>query len=160
MRKTNTIEDYIISEDGNIINAHTGRILKPRYNNKGYGRVQIGGKDYFIHRLVANQYIPNPENKEQVNHIDGDKRNNAVSNLEWVSNKENRYHALENGLHLCGERCKWSKLEQQDVDFIRDNAYRGVDWLANWAGVSRATIQDILSYRTWKYQTKRYAGLV
>ena len=83
-------------------NLRDGRILKTQPDKKGYHRLRmtINRKKYSfkLHRLVAQAFIPNPENKPQVNHIDGDKNNNAVSNLEWVSNKENAHHAISNGL--------------------------------------------------------------
>lgn len=65
----------------------------------------IGGRKYFVHGLVADMYIPNPQNKEQVNHKDGNKQNNNVENLEWVSNNENKYLAMINHLTPAGEKC-------------------------------------------------------
>ena len=77
-------------------------VLKQGINHKGYKRVSITidrkKKTYFVHRLVANAFIPNPKLLPQVNHIDGNKENNSVNNLEWVTNQENAVHAIENGL--------------------------------------------------------------
>lgn len=93
-----TIEDYIITKDGKVINKHNGHISKPQLNGKGYLRVNIGHTLKFVHRLVAEKYIPNPDNKPQVNHKDCNKMNNCVDNLEWVTNQENRNHMVKNGL--------------------------------------------------------------
>ena len=146
-----TIDDYEITRDGNIINKHTGRYVKPQPNGKGYLRVAIGKKLMFVHRLVAEKYIPNEDNKPQVNHKDGNKLNNCVDNLEWVTNQENRDHAVKNGLHASGEKCPYSKLTKSQVSFIREHIEITPTEMAKVFGVSRATINDIRQCRSWKY---------
>ena len=69
----------------------------------------------YVHRAVAEAFIPNPEGKPQVNHKDGNTFNNAVDNLEWATPMENTQHAVLNGLALSGEACPWSKLTEADV---------------------------------------------
>jgi hypothetical protein len=144
------LSDYIITEQGDVINRHTGRKLKPQPNGKGYLRVGIGKKLMFVHRLVAEAYVPNPDNKPQVNHIDGDKTNNRADNLEWVSNLENRSHAVDNGLQVHGERCPWAKLTKEDVLAIRADGEATVTELAKRYSVSRAAIRDVRQFKTWK----------
>jgi len=97
-------ENYQISDEGNIRNKTTKKELKQCLSTTGYKRVSFSrGKGKtpkigFTHRLVAEAFIPNPENKPFVNHIDGDKQNPHPSNLEWVTNKENVKHAIDTGL--------------------------------------------------------------
>lgn len=88
---------YSVSCEGEIKNDITNRILKPDLNSKGYYRVTIKGKHQFIHRIVAKHFIPNHDNKLQVNHIDHNKSNNNYLNLEWVTNKENTLCSFNNG---------------------------------------------------------------
>lgn len=145
-----TLNDYEITKDGQIINKHNGHIVKPQLNGKGYLRVSIGNKLMFVHRLVAEKYIENPHNKKQVNHKNGIKTDNRVENLEWCDNQENRSHAVKSGLHLCGERCSWSKLTEEDVIYIYKNKNLGVIYLSKKFNVSQSTIKDILNGRTWK----------
>ena len=89
--KIENYNNYSISNLGNVRNDKTGRILKPYIKPSGYKQVQLGRKTIpqYIHRLVAIAFIPNIENKPQVNHINGNKGDNRVENLEWVTASEN-----------------------------------------------------------------------
>jgi len=78
------------------------RPMKLVVNNRGYLSVVIRQKTHMVHRLVATAFIQNPEGKTQVNHIDGNKLNNNVSNLEWCTPQENIQHAFDTGLNKAG----------------------------------------------------------
>jgi hypothetical protein len=94
---------YFVSSLGRIKSMRTGKILSPLKTTTGYLQIQLsfGGKmkQIKIHRLVAITFIPNPENKREVNHKDGNPLNNSVSNLEWVTRSENVKHAYDTGLN-------------------------------------------------------------
>lgn len=115
---------YIVNSDGSIISKRLGRPLKPYKGTSGYLRFMLytesGPTNKAVHRAVAERYIPNPEDKPEVNHIDGNKENNAVSNLEWVTHKENIKHAYTLGLKCNrGSAHEGAKLTASNVRFIR-----------------------------------------
>lgn len=96
-RDIDEYENYQISSWGRVYSKNTHSIVAQEKTEKGYMRVYLCRdgvrKHYKVHRLVAGEFIPNPLGKPQVNHKDGNKENNSVSNLEWVTNKENCNHA-------------------------------------------------------------------
>jgi len=100
---------YSISNLGNVKNNKTNLKLKIDHNKDGYCQVKLYNpkpKTKTIHRLVALHFIENPENKREVNHKDGNKLNNCVNNLEWVTKKENKAHADTTGLWVLSENHK------------------------------------------------------
>lgn len=93
-----------VSNYGNVRSLLRGTpyVLKTQRDNKGYHRLRLTinreKKSFKIHREVAKAFIPNPDNLPQVNHISGNKDDNSVNNLEWISNVDNAHHAIQNGL--------------------------------------------------------------
>lgn len=104
--------DYQVSTEGRIRSFKNGKetILKPQINKKGYlyvGLCKNGKrKNFKIHKLVAIAFIPNTKHKKEVNHLDTDKKNNRVSNLEWATTSENMKHAWDNGLRAITKRTR------------------------------------------------------
>lgn len=109
--KQNT--NYCVNERGEVLSLRKNKVLSPKRNWDGYLRVQLwehnSCKYISIHRLVAEEFIPNPMNKPFVNHIDGDKTNNSVDNLEWCTQQENIRHAWDTGLSRTHLNSKLSK---------------------------------------------------
>lgn len=168
-------ETYLISNKGNVKTktrpGARGSIIKGHEltkieNSNGYLRVNMRLKnenkssDHLIHRLVANLFIPKINDKDFVNHIDGDKHNNIVNNLEWCNRSENEKHAWKTGLKTeiatKGELHGMHKLCNNDVFYIRKNHKRNggmfsTGELAKKFSVNPQTITEIVSNRIWKH---------
>ncbi len=151
---------YQVSNFARVKSFHKGdvRILKPE-TVKGYLRIGLykngRTKNYFVHALVAQAFIPNPANKPFVNHIDGNKLNNNVSNLEWVTASENQQHALRLGLQKSGCECHNAKLTELQVREIRrycvpGNLELGFTAFAQKFNVNISTISDAYHRETYK----------
>ncbi len=149
---------YQVSTYGRVQNQKTGRILKT-HSNHGYLRVGLYEgkirKYKLVHRLVAEAFIPNPENKPAVNHINGCKTDNNVTNLEWVSASENMSHAHRNGLRPKldnqGEKNGFAKLTEAQVVQIKKLLADGLTQqaIAYQFNISRSTVRDINLGRRW-----------
>ena len=104
-------DKYEVSDLGNVRNKKTKRILKPSVHRCGYLWVNLykygKRKNLYIHRLVADAFIQNPEMFTDIDHVDCDKTNNKKENLEWVSHKENVKRAIENGLFYFSEETQF-----------------------------------------------------
>jgi hypothetical protein len=150
---------YIVYEDGRIWSIRKNTFLKPQDNGTGYLKVslRIGNKSVnrYIHRLVAEAFIPNPNNYPEVNHIDADKTNNDVNNLEWCTSAQNKQHASYSGLMPTGEHNGSHKLTEYEVKTIRKlyrpNSPDYNTWtLAKMFGVSQTAIRFIINGTNWK----------
>ena len=89
---------YEINELGVVRNIKTLKELKPFVTTNGYLRLRIKGVGYQVHRLISEHFIDNPNNYTEINHIDGDKLNNNINNLEWSTRNLNMIHAYETKL--------------------------------------------------------------
>lgn len=143
---------YYISNLGRFKNS-SGIILDNyKLSSFGYNRVLVYNKTYFIHRLVAHMFIPNPENKPQVNHLDGNKLNNNVENLAWATNQENSIHKFQTGLGNNYTR----KVTQYDLENNKIKDFKSIREAMNETGIG--TIKAVLYGRQktaggfiWKY---------
>jgi hypothetical protein len=156
---------YEVSNYGRVRSFTSGapRIMKLKHKSRGYYRITLyghngGPKSRTVHRLVAEAFIPNPENKPQVNHEDGIKTNNKVSNLRWVTPRENIQHAVINCLSPVGERCHLAKLTEKDVRSIcgmLDSNLYTLNKIAQDFKVDDSLIGLIDSGKIWNHITGR-----
>lgn len=114
---------YLIGSDGSIKNTH--KTLKTFIINSGYKAIILTRnktrKHFLLHRLVASYFLENTDNKKEVNHIDGNKLNNNVCNLEWVTSSENKLHAIDIGLKVYNNPTVGLKLSNK-------SKYHNVGW--------------------------------
>jgi len=148
---------YQISNYGRLRRISSGKILIPRIDSRGhYYRMNLCVKnvrvDFLLHRIVGKHFISNPDNKLEINHLDGNKANNHASNLEWVTSQENKAHARRLGLTKPCPSGSGSKLSRADVDNIRFLRSTGIEaqYIADQYGVTRNTIYRIQHGQRWK----------
>ena len=179
MKQVKGFENYLITLDGKVFSLYTMKFLKSKVTNAGYHQIQLfsgkGNYKYFsVHRLVAEAYIQNTENKEQVNHMDGNKLNNLMCNLEWMTRSENQQHCSDTGLRkvddamrergrhagkMCGAangrkaRLKTSKIVLDESTGIY---YTGINEAAAVLGLKPTTLKARLNGQSRNLTTFKY----
>lgn len=150
---------YQVSNLGRVKGA-SGKILKQRLNHDGYCVLTMGKKGKrvtkFVHRLVAETFIPNPDSLDTVNHIDFDRANNNIDNLEWLSHHDNILYSVEAGRydeHKKGECNGRAILTEKDVVKIRKLYEQGVQKykIAKKYNRGWSTIHNVIERNTWKH---------
>lgn len=159
---------YLISNLGNLRRveyvSRKGDIVPERQiayyvNSQGYiaTKIKINGKfkTKSAHRLIAEAFIPNPDNKPQINHIDNNRKNNSIENLEWVTAKENIHHCIRQKRNPIGEKHGSAVLTEYDVKIIKRLFKQGVSVpvVAKAFDLSQGAIRCIKDNRTWKFVT-------
>lgn len=157
---------YLVSKDGEVFSLFTNKLLKLS-ESKGTGyivvniRVRGERQPVYVHRLVAEAFIDNPNDLPEVNHKDGNKHNNIYTNLEWVTGQQNKDHAKATGLIKIGSQLKRAKLTEEKVEIICQMLQEGfttgnilniVDFY-----VTRSLLLNIRARRDWKHISEKYS---
>lgn len=140
IENNSTDKHYFVSTLGRFKNSFG--VISSNYKVHGdYMRVYINNKTYRIHRLVALAFLENPENKEQVNHLDGNKLNNCVSNLEWATNQENQIHKFKTGLGNNFTR----KIIQLDLEMNKIKEFESIVEASKALNIGKSNIRGVLT---------------
>lgn len=151
-KKIKGYENYQVSNLGKV----KGKNILKGWNLNGRKYVQIGLskngaiKKFLVHRLVAKAFLKNPLNKEQVNHIDNNPSNNIVSNLEWVTAKENTHYTIKQGRNMRGEKTNSCKIKEEDVKEIRKSKLTVTELMKIYK-LSRMQIHRIIKKQRWTH---------
>ncbi len=149
--------NYSINIQGQVKNNTTGKLISVAVGKIGYYKVNLWSKNkyktLYIHRILADIFLPKLNGKTFINHIDGNKLNNNLSNLEWCNAKHNSIEAIRIGLVPLGEKRKGSKLSNEDALTIYNLVHSGISRavLSKMFGISKTQISQIKNKREWKH---------
>ena len=148
---------YEVSESGSV-RRKGGASVKSHTHGPGYRRLGLYLNDRrvrcYVHRLVAEAFVPNPRGVPFVNHKNGIKSDNRAGNLEWCTHQENADHAGAHGLRAVGNMFPNSKLNPERVQMIRQlRKFGGLTYkeIAAAFGVHLSIIHDVVTGKTWKH---------
>lgn len=151
MKTIKGYKNYIIHEDGKVVNIRTGRVLKFSKNQKGYVQIQLSengkAKTITLHRLVYINFMRDVPPGLEINHIDGNKENNHISNLELVTKKENMMKAVQNGQIKTGAECSLSVSVKQ-IDPVSGkiiNTFGSINIAAKETMVASSGISNVIN---------------
>lgn len=152
------LDIYFITNKGRLVNSKTNNVVKSKICSHGYERVTLQVNhikyDRYIHRLLAIAFIENPLDKPHVNHKDGNKSNNDLSNLEWVTEKENSIHATEILKVNIGENSSKSKITENQALLIKKELFDGLsvaEIVRRYDFATRSIVQKIKYGKTWTH---------
>jgi hypothetical protein len=148
---------YEISNLGRVRNKNKDCFVCIKTGKVGYNVVNLWKyneyKTFYIHRLTAIHFIDNPKGLDEVNHLDGNKLNNSISNLEWVTTGENVRHAISTGLTPLGDRRKNAKLSNADALEIYRLSHSGIlaSIIAEMFNISKTQVYQIKNKKEWRH---------
>lgn len=142
-------ERYLVNSVGQIYDTKKQKNICQWIDNVGYYQCNLydnDGKKYYkrVHRIVAEAFIPNPDNLKQVNHIDGNKRNNNITNLEWTTNSKNTQHGYDNNLYKYKSRSHQINVYNKNGAYL--STYKSIRSLCKDLLLNRKTVTSILKH--------------
>ena len=132
-------ESYLINIKGDIYSNYTGKFLSPAVGKIGYWVVALRNKTHYLHRLIAEHFIPNPDERPCINHKDGNKANNSIDNLEWCTHRENIIHAAKTGL------MNYQNCEKKIICITTGKSFKSIKEAVGQMGIPRKSIYNVLS---------------
>lgn len=143
----------IVQYGKEIVKPFKGVEITNCLTERGYHRVSLCGKNKYVHQIVATTFIPNPDNKPQVNHINGIKDDNRVENLEWVTNKENYLHSIKNGFReVFSQKARLNNIKERVVNGTQRvlilDTYTGI----YYKSISQASKSINMNYSKFQYR--------